>query len=314
MATALAALTGEDHPLVHGAPSRKALFPGPPPMTMRRTDNGTGPAPPQAQRVPADQLLPDLALYERLINNGVAAANARRGPVDHVTARRLAIWLAARPQEPSFAQNLTRFINTGAIQRELKTQLRIRARSGNYADQAQTAQLMQYCIARGTDLGPVADNFGAACHQMDHADLMLADAHDRNRHRTGRRSEQATPDNDGSLPTVLARHDPQNRTVTFVLDTATANIAIYAIAAHAQEREAHLREIALYGQELPEGSYGRRNRQAITDHETRIATRLRAVEHEYHAAIERDAVPAPPEPAGALRAPELVSNREIELE
>ena len=283
-------------------------------MTMRRTDNGTGPAPPQAQRVPADQLLPDLALYERLISEGVAAAHARGGPVDHVTARRLAIWLAARPQEPSFAQNLTRFINTGAIQRELKTQLRIRARSGNYADQAQTAQLMQYCIARGTDLGPVADNFGAACHQIDHADLMLADAHDRNRHRTGRRSQQATPDNDGSLPTVLASHDPQNRTVTFVLDTATANIAIYAIAAHAQEREAHLREIALYGQELPEGSYGRRNRQAITDHETRIATRLRAVEHEYHAAIERDAAPPPPEPAGALRAPELVSNREIELE
>ena len=213
-------------------------------MTMRRTDNGTGPAPPQAQRVPADQLLPDLALYERLINNGVDAANARRGPVDHVTARRLAIWLAARPQEPSFAHNLTRFINTGAIQRELKTQLRIRARSGNYADQAQTAQLMQYCIARGTDLGPVADNFGAACHQIDHADLMLADAHDRNRHRTSRRSQQATPDNDGSLPTVLASHDPQNRTVTFVLDTATANIAIYAIAAHAQEREAHLREIS----------------------------------------------------------------------
>ena len=41
-------------------------------MTMRRTDNGTGPAPPQAQRVPADQLLPDLALYERLIGEGVA--------------------------------------------------------------------------------------------------------------------------------------------------------------------------------------------------------------------------------------------------
>jgi hypothetical protein len=173
---------------------------------------------------------------------------------------------------------------------------------------------MHYCIARGTDLGPVADNFGAACHQMDHADLMLADAHDRNRHQTGRPSQQATPDNDGSLPTVLARHDPQNRTVTFVLDTATANIAIYAIAAHAQEREAHLREIALYGQELPEGSYGRRNRQAITDHETRIATRLRTVEHAYHAAIERDTAPTPPELTGALHAAQPISNREIELE
>jgi hypothetical protein len=29
VAAALAALTGEGHPLVRGAPSRKALFPGP---------------------------------------------------------------------------------------------------------------------------------------------------------------------------------------------------------------------------------------------------------------------------------------------
>ena len=73
-------------------------------MTMRRTDNGFGPAPPQAQRVPADQLLPELALYEQLIGEGVADAHARGSPVDHVTARRLAIWLAARPQEPSFTR------------------------------------------------------------------------------------------------------------------------------------------------------------------------------------------------------------------
>src|SRR6185437_16438377 len=44
--------------------------------------------------------LPDLALYERLISDGIAAADARGSPVDHVTARRLAICLAARPQTP----------------------------------------------------------------------------------------------------------------------------------------------------------------------------------------------------------------------
>jgi hypothetical protein len=47
---------------------------------------------------------------------------------------------------------------------------------------------MPYCTARGTDLGPVVDNFGATCHQMDRADLMLADLRDRKRQGTRRRS------------------------------------------------------------------------------------------------------------------------------
>ena len=38
----------------------------------------------------------------------------------------------------------------------------------------------------------------------------------------------------------------------FVLDAATASIALYAIAAHAAEREAHIREVQRYGQTLPE--------------------------------------------------------------
>ena len=114
---------------------------------------------------------------------------------------------------------------------------------------------MQYCTARGNELGPVADNFGAACHQMDRADLMLADPGDRNRHGAGRRSLRPRRTR-RTLPTVLARRDPDNRTVTFVLDSVTADIAIYAIAAYAGEREAHLREVEIYGQELPEGSCG----------------------------------------------------------
>jgi len=47
---------------------------------------------------------------------------------------------------------------------------------------------------------------------------------------------------------------------------------------------------------LPEGSYGRRNRQAIAARDTRVAARLRAVEQAYRAAIERDAGLKPPEP------------------
>jgi hypothetical protein len=61
-------------------------------------------------------------------------------------------------------------------------------------------------------------------------------------------------------------------------------------------------------------SYGRRNRQAITARETRVAARLRAVEHAYRMAIEHDDVFKQPEPAGPYRSPEHAADREIELE
>jgi hypothetical protein len=89
---------------------------------------------------------------------------------------------------------------------------------------------------------------------------------------------------------------------------------MFAIAAHADEREANLREVERSGQNLPEGSYGRRNRQAIAAREIRIAARLRAVEHAYRMAIERDAVFMPREPTTARRSAKHAASREIELE
>jgi hypothetical protein len=102
--------------------------------------------------------------------------------------------------------------------------------------------------------------------------------------------------------------------VTLVLDATTANIALFAIAAHADEREAHVREVERSGHSLPDGSYGRRNRQAIAARETRVANRLRAVQHAYRTANDRDAVSSAPEAPRAFRPPHHVADREIELE
>ena len=275
--------------------------------TTAAAAHGAAPAAGRGYRLPEDGPLPDLPLYERLISDGITAADARNGPVDHLTARRLGIWLAARPQHSVFAQALVRFVETGTVTQELKTQLRIHARSATYADRPQAARLMHYCIARGTDLGPVGENFAAACDQIDRADAMLAGLRDRAHPR------QAWPDIDGPRITALARQDPQTQTVTLVLDASTASIAIFAIAAHADEREAHIREVQLYGQTLPEDSYARRNRQVIAARETRITVRLRAVEHACQTALNRDTTTIP-EPARVPRSLEHGADGEVELE
>jgi hypothetical protein len=253
----------------------------------------------------------DPSLYERLISDGVAAADARGGAIDHVTARRLAIWLAARPQEPDFARGLDVFTKTGAITHSLKMQIRVHARSPRYPHQPQASRLLQYSINRGDDRGPVGRDFGGICDQIDRADAMLAGLHDRVRQGTAA-PQQARSDTDGPQVLAVAKRDPEGHTVSLILDEATANIAVHAITAHAAEREAHAREVTQVGQNLPEGSYGRRNRQAIAARETRVAARLRAIEHAYRTATEHDTVAAP-EPT-AFRPADPAPDREIELE
>jgi hypothetical protein len=71
---------------------------------------------------------------------------------------------------------------------------------------------------------------------------------------------------------------------------------------------------SLSGESLPEGSYGRRNRQAIAARETRVTTRLRAVERVYRMTTDRDVEFRPPEPTRTLRSHEHASDREMEME
>ena len=122
------------------------------------------------------------------------------------------------------------------------------------------------------------------------------------------------PETAGPQITALARHDPDTGTVTLVLDSATADIAMFALAAHAGEREAHAREVERSGADWPDGSYGRRNRQAIAARETRVATRLRAIQHAYQAVAGHGTALTPTEPTRTLHPPGHTSDREIELE
>jgi hypothetical protein len=64
----------------------------------------------------------------------------------------------------------------------------------------------------------------------------------------------------------------------------------------------------------PLGSYGRANRQTIAAREARLAARLRAVEHAFRTAIDRDEALTATQRARALRVADHVPDWEMELD
>jgi hypothetical protein len=186
---------------------------------------------------PGSRPVRDLALYERLISDGITAADRRGGAIDHLTARRMSLWLLSRSKEPEFMRGLIRFAQHGTITRELKNQLRYYARTPGHRHQPQASRLLQYAVARGKDLGPIGADFGALCDQIDQADAVLAGLRDRV-------SDPRAPHGPTPLEAsrqqliAMARRDPASKTVSFVLDDTTASMAIEAITVNAGDREA----------------------------------------------------------------------------
>ena len=97
------------------------------------------------------------------------------------------------------------------------------------------------------------------------------------------------------------------------MDEITANLVMFAVATYAGDREAHAREVDRFGQALPEGSYGRQNREAIAARELSAARRLRGVERAYQRAIGYDAAMID-DSASAVPMAYTVADRELELE
>jgi hypothetical protein len=210
-------------------------------------------------------------------------------------------------------RGLVHFARTGGITASLKEHLQHHARSPSHPSRPHAARFLQYAVARGTHTGRIGDHFGAVCDQIDYADGLLEDLHERVR-QNRIHPELAAGDWRARFtlkPAAMARRDDVTRAVTFILDGTVAEAAVRAITIDAMEREARIRQARRQGMDLSEGSYGRQNREAIVARETTIVDGLRAIERAYHAALE----PTPaPEFSRILQPTDKAPDRELELE
>lgn len=82
--------------------------------------------------------------------------------------------------------------------------------------------------------------------------------------------------------------DEEADLVTMVLDPKTAAVVMYAARLMASDMEAHSREVLDVAGKLPEGSYGRQNREEIASRRGRVARRLRVLERAYQDVIDKE--------------------------
>jgi hypothetical protein len=252
-------------------------------------------------------------VQERLIRDGIAAADRRASCVDHVTARRIALWLLpGSVDEPFLRGGLIRFAQNGAITDRLPEALRQHLRSPLHQTRFHTVKLSQYVAARGSNRDPIGNDFAATCDEIDRTDAMLLEFRQHLEDGAGF-PDPGSPGNGTQRPIALTRYDPATRTFRFVLDADTANAAIHAITINALDREAHVREVQINSQHLPEDTYGRRNREDIALREAQTAARLRALERAYRTSLDHSATPGLEPPEIRISA-DKAHEHEVELE
>ena len=211
----------------------------------------------------------------------------------------MAIWLLPRSQEePEFMRGLIRFARTGAITDDLKSQLRTTPAQPSHPSRPHAARLLQYAVARGNDLGPIGDDFGAVCDQIDHADAILDELRERvskaARTPTSRRgpAREIHPE-----PIAMARHDPVTRpspsssTPPPPKPPSTPSPSTPSTAKPAPARSGST------GQTSPKAPTAEATARPSPPAKHAIATRLRAIERAYRAALD----PEPPQHPNSAR-------------
>lgn len=83
-------------------------------------------------------------------------------------------------------------------------------------------------------------------------------------------------------------YDEEAGLITFTMDTRVAGIVIHAVRQLAAEKEAHKREVMAVAERMPEGSWGRKNREEIATRLGRIARPCRSLERAYQDVIDKE--------------------------